>query len=177
MAAACEQYGTVHALVNNAVGDFYPIPFRELTWERLQQDLDVVVKGAFYCCQEVLPLMVANGGGKIVNVSSIAVDDPPPGQSKYVVVKSALMGLTRSLAVELAPHNIQVNMVAASMVETDLVKHIPKLFVAGLRNDAPMKRLANTIDVAKAIVMLTSSLAPFTSGQRLVVTGGRPPFV
>ncbi len=177
ISAACARYQTVHILINNAVADFYPLAFRELTWERLQKDLDVVVKGAFHCCQEVLPLMIRNGGGKIINVSSVATDNPPLNQTKYVVAKSALTGLTRSLAVELALHNIQVNLVAASMVETDLVKHVPKVFMAGIKNDTPMKRLATTADVAKAIVFLASSLSSFTTGQRILVTGGNPPFL
>jgi len=177
ISAACERYRTVDVLVNNAAADFYPIPFMELTWERMQRDLDVILKGAFNCCQGVVPLMLQNGGGKIVNVSSVATDDPPPNQSKYVVAKSALTGLTRSLAVELAPHNIQVNMVVASLVETDLVKHLPKVFVKGMQNDTPMKRNATTTDVAKAVVFLVSSLSSFTTGQRIAVTGGNPPFL
>lgn len=177
MAAACERYRTVDVLVNNATADFYPVPFMELTWDRLQRDLDVTLKGAFNCCQEVIPTMMKNGGGKIINLSTVATDDPPPNQSKYVVAKSALVGLTRSLAVELAAHNIQVNMVAASLVETDLVKHLPKIFVKGMQNDTPMKRNATTTDVAKAVVFLASALSSFTTGQRLMVTGGNPPFV
>lgn len=175
--AACEKYGTVDVLINNAVGDFFPVPFQELTWERLQCDLDVILKGAFNCCQEVLPLMIRNGGGKVINLSSVATDDPPPNQTKYVVAKSALTGLTRSLAIELAAHNIQVNLVVASLVETDLVKHLPKVFVKGMQNDTPMKRNAAMIDVAKAVVFLASSLSSFTTGQRVMVTGGNPPLL
>jgi 3-oxoacyl-[acyl-carrier protein] reductase len=177
ISAACERYRTVDILVNNAVADFHPIPFAELTWERIQRDFDVIVKGAFNCCQEALPLMIRNGGGKIINLSSVATDVPPPNQLKYVAAKSALTGLTRSLAIDLAAHNIQVNMVVAGLVETDLVKHLPKLFVKGMQNDVPMKRHATTTDVAKAIVFLASALSAFTTGQRIMVTGGNPPFL
>jgi 3-oxoacyl-[acyl-carrier protein] reductase len=177
IAAACERYRTVDVLVNNAAADFYPIPFMELTWERMQRDLDVILRGAFNCCQEVIPAMIKNGGGKIINLSTVATDDPPPNQSKYVAAKSALTGLTRSLAVELAAHNIQVNMVVASLVETDLVKHLPKVFVKGMQNDTPMKRNAASTDVAKTIAFLASSLSSFTTGQRIAVSGGNPPFL
>jgi 3-oxoacyl-[acyl-carrier protein] reductase len=177
MAAIQARYDTVHILVNNAVADAYPIPFMELTWDHLQRDLDVTLKGAFNCCQEVLPLMQRNGGGKIINLSSVFTDTPPPLQTKYVVSKSALTGLTRSLAVEFAPHHIQVNLVQASIVETDLSKHVPKIFLSGMKHDTPMKRHASTSDVAKAVVFLASALSSFTTGQRILVTGGNPPFL
>lgn len=170
-------YGTVHVLVNNAVADAYPVSFQELTWDAIQQDLNVVLKGAFNCCQEVLPRMVEKRWGRIINLSTIFTDNPPAGQTKYVTSKSALTGLTRSLAKEMAGSNIQVNMVVASIVETDLSKHVPKMFLSGMKNDTPMKRHATTGDVAKAIVFLASSLASFTTGQRIMVTGGNPPFL
>jgi 3-oxoacyl-[acyl-carrier protein] reductase len=170
-------YGPVQVLVNNAVANAYPVSFQELTWDSMQQDLDVVLKGAFNCCQEALPAMVENRWGRIVNLSTIFTDNPPTGQTKYVTSKSALTGLTRSLAKEMAVFNIQVNMVVASIVETDLSKHVPKMFLSGMKNDTPMKRHATTGDVAKAIVFLASSLASFTTGQRIMVTGGNPPFL
>lgn len=170
-------YGPVQVLVNNAVADAYPVTFPELTWDALQQDLDVVLKGAFNCCQEVLPMMTENRWGRIINLSTIFTDNPPIGQTKYVTSKSALTGFTRSLAKELAGSNIEVNMVVASIVETDLSKHVPKMFLSGMKHDTPMKRHATTADVAKAIVFLASSLASFTTGQRIMVTGGNPPFL
>ena len=177
MSTICKHYGTVHVLVNNAVRDFYPAPFMELVWDDFQKDIDVSVKGAINCCQEALSLMLKNKNGKIINMSTVAVEDPPPNQSKYVVAKSALAGLTRSLAVEFAPYNIQINMVEPSMVETDLTKHIPKMFIKGMKNDTPMKRNATPIDVAKAIIFLASNLASFTTGQKIMVTGGNSPFL
>jgi len=122
-------------------------------------------------------LMMENKGGKIVNIGTIATDNPPANQAKYVVSKSALVGLTRSLAVEFAAHNIQINMVVPNFVETDLTKHIAKMFVEKIKNDTPMKRLALANDVAKAVVFLASSQASFTTGQRIMVTGGAAPFL
>jgi 3-oxoacyl-[acyl-carrier protein] reductase len=170
-------YGPVQVLVNNAVADAYPVPFQELTWDAMQQDLNVVLRGAFNCCQEVLPMMAENRWGRIINLSTIFTDAPPAGQTKYVTAKSALTGLARSLAKEMAGSNVQVNMVVASIVETDLSKHVPKMFLSGMKHDTPMKRHATTGDVAKAIVFLASSLASFTTGQRIMVTGGNPPFL
>jgi len=170
-------YGTIDILVNNAVGSFYPKKFLEQSWEEVQKEIDVTIKGAFNCCQETIPVMMKNKGGKIINMATIAVEVPPSDQFKYVVSKSAVMGLTRSLAVEFAPHNILVNMVVPSVVETDLTKHIPKILMNTMRNKTPLKRNATAIDVAKSIVALASSLSSFTTGQKVMVTGGNPPFL
>lgn len=171
------KYGTLHILVNNAVRDAYPTPFMELIWDDFQKDIDVTVKGAFNCCQEALSLMIENREGKIINISTVFVDNPVSEQAKYIVSKSALVGLTRSLAVEFAPYNIQVNLVEPSIVKTDLSKHVSKIFFENMRKATPMKRNATAQDVAKAIVFLASSLSSFTTGQKIVVTGGNPPFL
>ena len=170
-------FGEVDILVNNAVGDFLPIPFNALTWERLQQDIDIIVKGAFNCCQEAIPAMIQKQQGRIINVVTIATETPPPNQSKYVIAKSALVGLTRSLATELAGHNILVNMVLPGMVETDLTKTIPPAIRDKIKSYLPLARHTSTVDVAKAIVTLASSLTPYTTGQKILVTGGLPPFI
>lgn len=170
-------YGAIHVLVNNAVKDAYPIAFRDLTWNDIQKNLDVTLKGTFICCQEVLPMMIGKGNGKIVNISTIFSDNPPANQAKYVISKNALVGLTRSLAVDLAPHNIQVNLVVPSFVETNLTKHVSKLFLEKMKKESPMRRNAEPIDVAKAVLFLASSLASFTTGQKIMVTGGHPPFL
>ena len=171
------QYGSIHVLVNNAVQNYRPVPFGSLTWDEIQADLDVIVRGAFNCCKAVTPLMLTQGGGKIVNVSSLAVEDPPPDQMKYIVAKSALVGLTRSLSMDLASKNIQVNMVVPSFVETDLVSHIQEGFRNKIAKDTPMGRHATAVDVAQAIVFLSSRLSSYTTGQKLMVTGGKPPYL
>jgi 3-oxoacyl-[acyl-carrier protein] reductase len=175
--AARDGYGTIHVLVNNAARDFRPIPFLQLTWEEVQRDLDVIAKGAFLCCQEVIPLMLEHGGGKIINVSSVATDDPPRDQAKYVMAKAALVGLTRSLSVDLAARNIQVNMVVPSFVETDLVAHVPEGFRRKIARDTPMGRLASATEVAQAVLFLASPFSSFTTGQKLMVTGGGAPYL
>jgi 3-oxoacyl-[acyl-carrier protein] reductase len=172
-----ERYGTIHILVNNAVRDYRPIPFLDLAWDEVQSDLDVAAKGAFLCCQQVIPLMLAQGGGKIINISSIAVDNPPQGQTKYVMAKSALVGLTRSLSIEYAARNIQVNLVVPSFVETDLVAHVPDGFRRKIARDTPMQRLASPIEVAQAVVFLASAFSSFTTGQKVMVTGGGAPYL
>jgi len=177
LATIVDRFGPVDILVNNAVRDARPIPFLELTWDMLLEDLDVVLRGAFNCCQEVLPAMVERRQGKIVNVSTIFAENPPAKQAKYVIAKNALVGLTRSLAIEFAHHNIQVNMVVPSIVETDLARQLPRVFLEGMKNATPMKRNAMPVDIARAVVFLASSLCSFTTGQKIMTTGGNPPLL
>lgn len=174
---AVERYHTINILVNNAAKDFRPINFLKLTWDDFQRDMDVVVKGAFNCCKEIIPLMIEHGAGKIINISTVATDNPPPNQAKYVVSKSAIVGLTRALAVEFAAKNIQVNMVVPNFVETDLVSHIPEAYRKKIAQDIPMQRNTSPVDVAQAVVFLASSYSSFTTGQKIMVTGGGLPYL
>ena len=171
-----KNYGGINILVNNAVSGYYAVPFKELSWEEIEKDIDVIIKGSFNCCQEVLPYMALDNYGKIINVSTLYAENPPPNVCKYVIAKMGLVGLTRSLAVEFSQHNIQVNMVVPGFVRTDLTKHVSKIFVENIRHSTAMKRIATPVDVAKAIIFLGSSLSHFTTGQKIMVTGGSPPF-
>lgn len=172
--AAVERFGRVDVLVNNAVRDFRPVSFLKLTWDEVEKDMDVTVKGAFNCCKEAVPVMMGNGGGTIINLSTVAAENPPANQAKYVITKSALVGLTRSLAVDLAPHNIRVNMVVPNFVETDLVSHIPEAYRKKIAEENLIRRNASPADVAQAIVFLASRYSSFTTGQKVMVTGGGP---
>jgi 3-oxoacyl-[acyl-carrier protein] reductase len=169
-------FGPVDILINNAVKDFKSIPFLETSWNDMQKDIDVTLKGAFNCCKAVVPIMIENGGGKIINIGTVATDSPPPHQTKYVVSKSGLDGLTRSLAVEFASENIQFNMISPNFVETDLVAHIADTYRKKIASDTPMQRLASPLDIAQTAVFLASSFSSFITGQKVYVTGGAPPF-
>jgi 3-oxoacyl-[acyl-carrier protein] reductase len=169
--------GPIGVLVNNAAGNFLPADFLDLSWDEIQRDIDVIIRGAFNCCQAVLPSMMANKSGRIINISTTATDVPPQGQTKYVIAKSGLTGLTRSLAVEYAPHDVLVNMVVPSLVRTDLTRHMSPITLEQLQFETPMARHATPLDVARAVVYLASSLASFTTGERILVTGGNPPLL
>jgi 3-oxoacyl-[acyl-carrier protein] reductase len=175
--AISSAWGPVDVLVNNAAGNFHPAPFDELRWEQMQGELDVVLKGAFHAVQAVLPGFKAKGGGRIINVSTIAVDAPPRLQARYVVAKTALNGLTRALAVELADRNILVNLVAPSFLETDFTSGTNRVTVGQLKAASPLKRLAEPHEAAEAIVFLASNRSTYTSGQRMLLTGGGAPYL
>lgn len=174
---AVQEFGSIDILVNNAVRNAIPIKFEDLSWEEIQKDMDVTLKGSFLCAKEVIPIMKKSGFGRIINLSTVFVDVPPPEQIKYVIAKSALLGLTRSLAVEMAGHKITVNMVEPSMTETDLSAHVPQMILNELAESSPMGRIATTTDIAKAVIFLASTLSEYTTGQKIMVTGGTAPFV
>ncbi len=140
-----DQWGTIDILVNNAVRDARAVPFLETTWEDYQKDMDVTIKGAYLCSREVIPLMLKEGGGHIINVSTHYTEEPPAQFTKYVTSKSGLVGLTRSLASEFKGKNININFVSPRMVLTDLSKSASSAQLETLRETSP-------IDVAKAII-------------------------
>lgn len=176
MTAVVAATGGLDVLVNNAVMDFSPTPLPELAWEELDRELAVSLKGLHACCRAALPHLKAGGGGRIVNVSSIATHLPVRGQGKYITAKSAVEGYTRSLAIEAARDNVQVNLVVPAMTETDLLASIPTDFIRRAGGARAMKRNLEPIEVAQAMVYLASDWARGMSGQQVVLNLGEPPF-
>jgi 3-oxoacyl-[acyl-carrier protein] reductase len=174
---AVTRFGGIDVLVNNAVRDFRSIAYSDLDWDEIQADLDVTLKGAFTCAKLVVPHMLKRGGGKIVNISSIYAENPPPDQLKYVVSKAALEGLARGLAAELAGHNIQVNTVVPSFVDTEASSRMHDALRKRKAQQSPMRRNASPEDVAQAVLFLASSFSSYTTGQRILVTGGGAPYL
>ena len=176
VAGAADALGGIDVLINNAVMDFRPEPVTSLDWRDYLAELEVSLQGLHSCCTAVVPHLKARGGGRIINVSSIAVDLPVRGQSKYITAKSAVVGYTRSLALELARDNIQVNLVVPAMTETDLLAAIPTDYIARAGRARAMQRNLLPIEVAQAMVYLASSWTSGMSGQKIVLNLGEPPF-
>lgn len=171
---ALKAFHRLDILVNNAVRDAHPIPFEQLTWETIQQDLDVTVKGAFHCCRAAIPHMLAQGEGVIINVSTIYTEAPQPQLTSYITSKGGLVGLSRALAAEFAGRNIRVNLVTPSITRTDLTNTLSDKAFKRLAEESPMKRICQPLDVAKAIVILASPFAQYTTAHQFMVTGGSP---
>jgi NAD(P)-dependent dehydrogenase (short-subunit alcohol dehydrogenase family) len=169
--------GGIDILVNNAVAEFSPQPFEELSASDYLRELDVSLFGTHACCKRALLHMRSQRWGKMINVGSVATELPPSGQNKYITVKSALAGYTRSLASELARDNIQVNMVVPRMTETSLLAALPPALLTKLAEESVTGRLLQPVEVAKAILFLASDWAGAISGQRLVLNHGEPPFL
>lgn len=172
--ATQEAYESVDVLVNNAMGELPSKPFNELMWEDFQLLLDVQVHGAVNCCQAVLPLMESQGRGSIVNIiSTYALGTPPARMSAYVTAKSALLGLTKVLAVEYTARGIRVNMVSPGPTETDLLGSLPDRVKQVMAAQNPMKRLGRPEDCARTVLFLASDKSEYMSGANLVVSGGQ----
>ena len=168
-----DKYGTIDILVNNA-GVFIAkelVNFSNEDWDKL---FKINVYGVFYMIKNVLPIMIEKKEGLIINVSSIASSVrcskclPSPGRVAYVATKSAINGITKSLAGELAPYNIRVNAVAPGLTETDLVKNIPNLDERV--KEVPLGRIGKPEDMAKTMVFLAKN--DFITGEIIVVSGG-----
>jgi len=169
--------GEVDILVNSAVGDYSPKPLESLVARDYLEELGVSLFGLHTCCKLALSHMRSKRRGKIINLSSIITEVPVSGQNKYITAKSALVGYTRSLAVEVARDNIQVNLVVPRMTETTLIASLSHGHVAKLIEESPAGQLLQPLDVAKAIVFLASDWADSISGQRLVLSQGEAPFL
>jgi NAD(P)-dependent dehydrogenase (short-subunit alcohol dehydrogenase family) len=180
VAACLATFGRIDILVNNVgrsePGD--PISMQEDTWD---EQFDVNLKSAFLTCKHVLPLMVAQGSGAVVNVSSVAglryVGKP---QVAYAAAKAGLMQLTRTTAVIHAGSGVRLNCVVPGLMDTPLVRQLADKYAGGdfegfsaTRNkQVPMGRMGDAWDVAHAALFLASDEARYITGEQLVVDGG-----
>ena len=166
-----ERLGGVHYLVNNA-GVAHDGALWRLSPEAWQEVIDTNVTGAFNCIQAVAGSMRAQRYGKIVNVASHQAFRPGFGIANYAASKAALIGLTRSAAVDLGPSNVNVNAVAPGFVKTDLLAKLPREVLERAEHESVLGRVAEPEDVARVIVFLCSEEARHVTGQVIVVDGG-----
>lgn len=171
--AALDAYGRVDTLINNATPAIDRKPFGELSWEELDNYWRVYVQGAFTLTQRFLPGMKARGFGRVIQILTSAVwGRPPANTAAYVTAKSGLWGLTRSMAVELAPFGVTVNAVSPSAVMTDQWEGEPDSRRRALALSLPARRLASPEDVAATVVFLSGSGGAYLTGANLPVAGG-----
>ena len=123
--------------------------------------------------QNVLPSMIKKGYGKIITIGSFATDKPNTQWSHYITAKSALIGLTKSLALEFAPLGININMISPSLLNTELTTNIPERTKLLTAAQTPLRRLANISDVAGAISFLASEKSDFLAGENIRINGGQ----
>jgi NAD(P)-dependent dehydrogenase (short-subunit alcohol dehydrogenase family) len=171
--AGIEALPRIDVLVNNA-GMNIPEDFLEVSEEHLDRILTLNVKGAFLAAQAAARRMVATGGGSIVNMSSQMGHVGSPRRSVYCMSKHAIEGLTKALAVELAPQGIRVNTVAPTFAETPMTRPFfaDPAFRDAVLSQIPLGRLARVEDVMGAIVFLASPAAAMITGTSLLVDGG-----
>jgi NAD(P)-dependent dehydrogenase (short-subunit alcohol dehydrogenase family) len=172
---AISKYGKIDVVVNNAATNphFGPIlTAEESHWDKI---LDVNVKGYFRVVKACVESMQANGGGKIINMASVAGLEPQPMMGVYSVSKAAVLMLTKVLAVELAQFNIQVNAIAPGFVKTKFSAALwqnPQIHEAVIKN-IPQKRMAEPQEIAGMAVYLASPASSFVTGSIFSIDGGQ----
>jgi 3-oxoacyl-[acyl-carrier protein] reductase len=168
-----ETFGRADILVNSAgvLGPFLPVWETPVeSWDRL---IAVHLRGTFLCCRAVVPGMIAHRWGRIVNLASIAGKEGFALDAAYCAAKAGVIAFTKSLAKEVAPHNIRVNAVAPTVIETDLVKGIPEDEIAEKQRRIPLGRFGTPEEVAALIRFLVSDESSFITGQCSDISGGR----
>jgi NAD(P)-dependent dehydrogenase (short-subunit alcohol dehydrogenase family) len=174
VAQAVETFGRVDVAVNNAATNphFGPLlTADEGQWDKI---LDTNAKGAFRVCKAVVPYMEAQGGGKIINLTSVAGLRPSPGMGMYGISKAAIIMLTQVLAVELGRANIQVNAIAPGVIKTrfsQVLWQTPQIAEPLLRS-LPLGRFGEAEDVAGLALFLASPASDYVTGAVFVVDGG-----
>jgi NAD(P)-dependent dehydrogenase (short-subunit alcohol dehydrogenase family) len=152
--------GATHTVVD------YPID----SWRKV---MEVNVNGLFYCCRFVVPMMLENGYGRIVNISSVAGKEGNPNASSYSTSKAAVLGFTKSLGKELATKGVIVNAVTPATFDSPILAQVPQSHIDYMRSKIPMDRLGTAQEVAAAVCWLASEDCSFTTASTLDTSGGR----
>ncbi len=166
-----EHFGKIDILINNA-GITRDGMIHKLSPEDFQKVLDVNLTGVFNCTQAVLPYLIENGKGKIINTSSVSGVYGNVGQTNYAATKAAVIGMTKTWAKELGRKGINVNAVAPGFTETSMVEAVPEKVVDQMKAMIPLGRLGQPEDIAKAYLYLASDDSNYVNGTVLHVDGG-----
>jgi 3-oxoacyl-[acyl-carrier protein] reductase len=166
-----ETTGKIDILVNSA-GVTRDNILGLMTDDEINDVLAVNITGAFNMLRPVIPYMISQRNGRIINISSVAGEKGGRGQTNYAASKGAINALTKALAVELAPRNILVNCIAPGMIETDMTEDIRKQAGDMIKSRILLGRFGQPEDVAKAVLFFASSLSDYVTGQVLHVDGG-----
>jgi 3-oxoacyl-[acyl-carrier protein] reductase len=170
-AVAVERLGPIEILVNNAgiTRDGLAMRMSAQQWSEV---IETNLSGSFWCIQAVLPGMVKARWGRIVNIASVVGLSGNPGQANYVAAKAGLIGLSKSLALELASRNITVNAVAPGFIQTAMTDGLDEKVKEKILGSIPLKRMGTPEEIAAAVRFLASDEAAYITGQVLNVSGG-----
>src|SRR5260370_42523290 len=166
-----EKFGKLDILVNNAAitRDGLAVRMKAEDWDAV---LRTNLTGAHFCAQQAMSVMMRARYGRIINVTSVVAETGNPGQVNYVAAKAGLIGLTRTLALEIASRNITVNAVAPGFIVSPMTDPLPQEAKDGLLVRIPLGRMGTDAEVAAAIVFLASEEAGYITGAVLDVNGG-----
>ncbi|HZS91075.1 MAG TPA: beta-ketoacyl-ACP reductase [Chloroflexota bacterium] len=163
-------FGRLDILVNNA-GITRDRTVRKMSPSEWREVIETNLNGAYYCVHAATPHLIARGQGQIVNISSVIALSGNVGQANYAAAKAGLIGLTKTLALEFARHNITVNCVAPGFIETDMLAPVPDEAKARIRERIPLSRFGTPDDVARAVRFLCTE-GDYITGEVLSVNGG-----
>ncbi|MGM0836912.1 MAG: 3-oxoacyl-ACP reductase FabG [Bacillota bacterium] len=166
-----ERFGQIDILINNA-GITKDNMLLKMSSEDFQKVMDINVNGVFNCTQAVVPHMLEQGAGKIINTSSVSGVYGNVGQTNYAASKAAVVGMTKSWSKEFGRKGINVNAVAPGFVETSMVATVPEKVIQGLLQVIPLQRLGKPSDIANAYLFLASNESDYVNGTVLHVDGG-----
>lgn len=175
-AAAMEEYGRIDVLINNAAvfSRITMAPFWELPGDEWLRAVDVNVNGAFWCSRAVVRHMIDARWGRIINVSSGTTMLGRVNYLHYITTKSAMIGMTRSMARELGPYGITVNTFWPGVMQTEVERpSVPREMFAKMTETQCMPRQGTIHDLAKAMLFLCSDEAAYITGQGMIVDGGQ----
>jgi len=163
------EFGTVDIMVNNA-GSVKDVLLMMMSDEAWSEVMDTNLKGTFYCCREVIRVMIKNKSGRIINIASLSGVSGRPGQCNYAASKGGVIAFTKSLAQEVGRLGIRVNAIAPGLIESSMTENLPQ----GILNfeSIALRRLGTPEEVAKAAVFLASDMSAYTTGTVLHVNGG-----
>ena len=171
IAEAVARFGRLEILVNNAgiIRDGLVLRMRPEDWQAV---IETNLTGAVRCSRHAIPHLLAAGGGRIINVASVAGVVGSAGQANYSAAKAGLIGLTEVLARELAPQGVTVNAVAPGSIDAGIVAGLPEEARRRLRALIPMGRMGTAEEVAALVVFLAGPQAGYITGQTIVIDGG-----
>ena len=162
----------IDVLINNAAINYSELN-KNFSENKFIKLIDINLKSAFILTKAVSKIMIKNKKGRIINIASIASERVREGRSAYSSSKFGLIGFTKTIAVELAKHNILVNAVSPGFINTEMTRTMLNEYeIKKLSNQVPMKRLGTTKDISNSIIFLCSDLNTFITGHNLIVDGG-----
>jgi 3-oxoacyl-[acyl-carrier protein] reductase len=170
--AVREKFGVVDVLVNNAYFPFEVGQLHELSWESFHRAIEHELSAIYHCVQACLPGMVEKKSGRIIVVSSRLAQQPLPRMGAYAAAKSALESMANTMAIELGPLGIAVNVVTPAFTLTDASLIMPQEFRERVRQTRPLRKHLYPEDVAGTIAFLAGDEASMLTGSHILITGG-----
>jgi len=171
-----EALGRIDALLNSAGITGATVPVAEFPVESWLEVMNVNLNGVFYCCRAVVPIMLGQGYGRIVNVASVAGKEGNPNASAYSASKAGVIGFTKSLGKELATQGVLVNAITPAAFDSPILQQVPQSHIDYMLSKIPMGRLGDVKETAAMVCFMLSEECSFTTGSTFDTSGGRTTF-